>query len=63
MVWRHVALITEEDMDAVPRQFLVFVGQKGIDSARRVAAGEGHREQAAPFDAGFSETMNTSAVA
>jgi len=57
MVWRHVSLITEENMDAVPGQFLVFFRQKGIYGARRVSAGEGNREPAALLNAGFRQTM------
>src|ERR1043165_6567266 len=57
MVWRHASLITEENMDAVPGQFLVFVGEKEIDGARCDPAGEGNREPATLLNAGFRQAM------
>src|SRR5260370_14822842 len=44
MIGRDVALVAKEDEDLVPGKIAVLLREQGVDSARRVAAGQRHAE-------------------
>src|SRR5262249_48408237 len=59
MIWRHVSLITEEEVDFPPRDLRRLLSsafrQQGIQTLRRVASGKGYCESTAGGHGGFGQ--------
>src|SRR3954469_9589699 len=49
----NVTLVAKKNMNTVPGQFFMLTRQQGIDSARRIAAGESNGKPSALLNCGF----------